>query len=92
MSTKGNGFIFHVNRNGQTVEIDSKDVLFNETFTDIRDTKGKIIRQGRTEHHYEYQDGIFASPSSSKQITISNRYSAIADPANTSTPTSQARV
>ena len=101
MSTKGNGFIFHVNRNGQTVEVDSKDVLFNETFTDIRDTKGKIIRQGRTlnpdlcdetEHHYEYQDGIIASPSSSKQITISNRYSAIADPANTSTPTSQAPV
>jgi hypothetical protein len=101
MSTKGNGFIFHVNRNGTTAEVDSKDVLFNETFSDIRDTRGKIIRQGRTldpdlrqdtDDQYDYQDGIIANPPKSKQVTISNRYSALADPATTSTATSKAPV
>jgi hypothetical protein len=101
MSTKGNGFIFHVNRNGTTAEVDSKDVLFNETFSDIRDTRGKIIRQGRTldpdlrqdnDDQYDYQDGIIANPPKLKQVTISNRYSALADPATTSTATPKAPV
>jgi hypothetical protein len=101
MSNKSNGFIFQVNRNGTTVEVESKDVLFNETFSDIRDKQGKIIRQGRTldpdlheetEESYDYQDGIISTKSPLKQVTISNRYSVLADPdpATTSKATSKA--
>jgi hypothetical protein len=37
MSNKGNGYIFRV---------DSRDAMFNETFTDIRDRKGRLVRGG----------------------------------------------
>ena len=47
MSKRGNGFIFRVQRTKQIVEVDSKDVKFNETFSDCRDKKGKIIEGGR---------------------------------------------
>ena len=33
-------------RTKQIVEVDSKDVKFNETFSDYRDKKGKIIKSG----------------------------------------------
>jgi hypothetical protein len=46
MSSKGNGYIFRVDRNHTIVEVDSKDVKFNETFSDIRDHKGRLIRRG----------------------------------------------
>jgi transposase InsO family protein len=47
MSKKGNGFIFRVQRTKETVEIDSADAKFNETFSDCRDKLGKIIKGGR---------------------------------------------
>ena len=47
MSKLGNGFIFWVERTKRNEEIDSKDVKFNETFSDCRDRKGKIIKGGR---------------------------------------------
>jgi transposase InsO family protein len=47
MSRLGNGYIFKVERTNQIVEIDSADVKFNETFSDCRDRKGKIIKGGR---------------------------------------------
>jgi hypothetical protein len=47
MSKLGNGFLFRVKRTKQFVEVDSADVKFNETFSDCRDRKGKIIKGGR---------------------------------------------
>ena len=47
LSKRGNGFLFRVQRIKQTVEVDSADVKFNETFSDCRDKKGKIIEGGR---------------------------------------------
>ncbi len=47
MSKLGNGFVICVERTKQFVEIDSADVKFNETFSDCRDRKGKIIKGGR---------------------------------------------
>ena len=47
MSKRGNGFLFRVQRTKQTVEVDSRDAKFNETFSDCRDKKGKIIKGGR---------------------------------------------
>ena len=47
MSKLGTGFIFRVERIKQFVEVDSADVKFNETFSDCRDRKGKIIKGGR---------------------------------------------
>jgi hypothetical protein len=70
MSTRGNGYIFLVPRSNTLQEIDSKDVLFNETFSDCRDRQGKIIARGTVippdltdEPHppadsADYQDGI----------------------------------
>jgi hypothetical protein len=42
LSQKGNGYIFLVTRTQSIVEIDSKDVKFNETFDECRERKGKI--------------------------------------------------
>jgi hypothetical protein len=47
MSQLGNGFIFRIRRLNQTVEIDSADCKFNETFSDCRDRQGRIIKGGR---------------------------------------------
>ena len=48
MSKIGNGFIFRVKRTNQTVEVvDSADAKFNETFSDCRDRKGRIIKGGK---------------------------------------------
>jgi hypothetical protein len=67
-------------------------VLFNETFTDIRDKQRKIIKHGRTidpdlqeemEQNYDYQDEIVPANSKTKQVTIPNRYSVLADPTTT---------
>ena len=46
LSSKGNGFIFYVPRNHSLKEVDSKDVLFNETFHDVRNPKGKLVDRG----------------------------------------------
>jgi transposase InsO family protein len=47
MSKHGNGYIFRIQRINKVVEIDSKDVKFNETFSDCMDRKGKLIKGGR---------------------------------------------
>ena len=47
MSKLGNGFLFRVQRTKQYVEVDSADAKFNETFSDCRDKKGKIVKNGR---------------------------------------------
>jgi hypothetical protein len=47
MSRIGNGFLFRVERLRQYVEVDSADAKFNETFSDCRDRKGKIIKGGK---------------------------------------------
>jgi hypothetical protein len=48
MSKAGNGFIFRIKRTNTTVEVDSADVKFNETFSDCMDRKGRTIKGGRT--------------------------------------------
>ena len=88
MSTKGNGYIFLVPRTRSIVEIDSKDVLFNETFSDCRDRQGKIIPNGavlQPDLHDEPQmensvptDGIIASRIS-LPLSVSNRFAALDD-------------
>ena len=47
MSTLGNGYIFRIQRTKQIVEIDSRDVKFNETFSDCMDRKGRKIKGGK---------------------------------------------
>ncbi len=47
MSQLGNGFIFRIRRTNQTVEVDSADAKFNETFSDCRDRQGRIIKGGK---------------------------------------------
>ena len=47
MSRAGNGYIFKIQRTNEVVEIDSKDVKFNETFSDCMDLKGKTVKGGR---------------------------------------------
>ena len=47
MSKHGNGYLFRIQRNNTVVEIDSKDVKFNETFSDCMDRRGKLIKGGR---------------------------------------------
>jgi hypothetical protein len=42
-----NGYVFQVNRTNRIVEVDSKDVKFNETLSDFIDRKGKVIKGGR---------------------------------------------
>jgi len=43
MSDKGNGYIFLIDRSNDIAEVDSKDVKFNETFSDYRGRQGKIM-------------------------------------------------
>jgi hypothetical protein len=47
MSKIGNGFIFRIKRTNETVDVDSADAKFNETFSDCRDRKGRIIKGGK---------------------------------------------
>ena len=47
MSRKGNGYNFRIKRTNTTVEIDSADAKFNETFSDCRDRQGRIIKGGK---------------------------------------------
>ena len=47
MSKHGNGYIFRIQRSKEIVELDSKDVKFNETFSDCIDRQGKMIKGGR---------------------------------------------
>jgi hypothetical protein len=47
MSKHGNEYMFRIQRTNTVVEIDSKDVKFNETFSDCMDRKEKIIKGGR---------------------------------------------
>jgi hypothetical protein len=47
MSKIGNGFIFRIKRTNETVDVDSADAKFNETFSDCRDKKGRIIKGGK---------------------------------------------
>jgi hypothetical protein len=44
MSTKGNGFIFLIQKSNTLVDIDSKDAKFNETFAEYRGRQGKLTR------------------------------------------------
>jgi hypothetical protein len=94
MSLRGNGYIFLVPRLNTLATIDSKDVLFNETFSDCRDRQGKIIARGAviqpdlhdephpfvdTGHH---RDGIIRDTSSISPLPLTNKFSALADSAN----------
>ena len=40
ISDKGNGYVFRIKKLNTLVEVDSKDVKFNETFADIRERQG----------------------------------------------------
>jgi hypothetical protein len=88
MSSKGNGYIFRVDRYNTIVEVDSTDALFNETFSNVRDRKGRLIHRGvvlppdlhttqESESDLPSQDGIIAHPSVTPAISISNRYQAL---------------
>jgi hypothetical protein len=88
MSSKGNGFIFYVPRNNSLKEVDSKDVLFNETFHDVRNPKGKIVENGTSlppdlgESHddkYVHIDGRIEIPHKLPPLTISNRFDALTE-------------
>ncbi len=35
-----------MDRNHTIIEVDSRDVKFNETFADVRDRKGRLVRRG----------------------------------------------
>ena len=52
-STRGNGYIFLVNKNkgtsGKYVEIDSTDVKFNETFSPYRERQGQLASSNEIE-------------------------------------------
>ncbi len=90
MSNRGNGYIFLVSRTRSFVEIDSKDVLFNETFSDCRDRKGRIIPHGvilKPDLHDDSdfdtlpsKDGIVSPPPSKDPIPVSNRFETLSDP------------
>jgi hypothetical protein len=45
MSKRENGFIFRVQRTKKTVEVDSADAKFNETFSDCRDKKARLSKE-----------------------------------------------
>ncbi len=90
MSNKGNGYIFRVDRHNTIVEVDSRDAMFNETFTDIRDRKGRLVRGGvvlppdlhispESEFDMPSQDGIIASPALAKPVSLSNRFEPLSD-------------
>ncbi len=96
MSTKGNGYIFLVPRSKSLLEIDSKDVLFNEMFSDCRDRQGRIIARGAvvppdltdephppTYQPADYQDGIVRNTISLPPATISNPFGCLYDPHDT---------
>ncbi len=90
MSTRGNGYIFLVPQSRSMIEVDSKDVLFNETFSDCRDQKGRIIPHGaaiRPDLHADPDfdslpttDGVIAPPQHNVPIPTSNRYESLSDP------------
>jgi hypothetical protein len=89
MSSKGNGFIFYVPRNNTLTEVDSKDVLFNETFHDVRDQQGKIVEHGTAlspdlvetqDEKYVHVDSQIKMPNKLPQLPVSNRFEVLADP------------
>jgi hypothetical protein len=47
MSKVGNGSIFRIQRTNTTVDVDSTDVKFNETFSDCIDRQGREIKGSR---------------------------------------------
>jgi hypothetical protein len=72
------------------VEVDSRDAMFNETFTDIRDRKGRLVRRGvvlppdlhilpESEFDGPSQDGIIASPASANPVPLSDRFEPLSD-------------
>jgi hypothetical protein len=88
MSSKGNGFIFYVPRNITLTEVDSKDVLFDETFHDVRDRHGKIVEHGTAltpdlvetqGDKYVHVDGHIKMPNKLPQLPVSNRFEALTD-------------
>jgi transposase InsO family protein len=99
MSSRGNGYIFRVDRHNAIVEVDSRDAMFNETFRDIRDRKGRLVRGGvvlppdlhvtpESESNFDEpsQDGIIAPPTSSRPVQLSNKFGLLTDPEDTNTP------
>jgi transposase InsO family protein len=90
MSSKGNGYIFRVNRHNTTVEVDSKDAMFNETFKDVWDRKGHLVRGGvvlppdlhttqESEEQLPSQDGVIAPPALARPLPLSNRFEPLSD-------------
>jgi hypothetical protein len=89
MSVRGNGFIFLVHRTKTILEVDSKDVLFNETFSDCRDRHGKIVPNGAvlqpdlheaSDFDSSYvQDGIAAHPRYAIASNSINPFAPLAD-------------
>ena len=47
ISALGNGYIFRIQRTNRVVEVDSRDVKFNETFSDCMDRQGRKIKGGK---------------------------------------------
>jgi hypothetical protein len=90
MSSKGNGYIFRVDRHNTTVEVDSRDAMFNETFKDVRNRKGHLVRGGvvlppdlhttqESEEESPSQDGVIAPSASARPIPLSNRFEPLSD-------------
>ncbi len=88
MSRKGNWSIFYVPLNNTLTEVDSKDVLFNKTFHDVRDRQGKIVEHGTAltpdlaETHddkYIHVDGHFQMSNKLLPLPVSNRFNALTD-------------
>ncbi len=91
MSSKGNGYIFRVDRHNTIVEVDSRDAMFNETFNDVCDRKGHLVRAGvvlpsdlhttpESDEEPPSHDGIIAPPASTRPIPLSNRFEILSDP------------
>jgi hypothetical protein len=87
MSSRGNGYIFLVKRTNSVLEVDSTDVLFNETFSDCRDRQGRTIPRGAVlqpdlhadpvpDDELPIQDGVIA-PKGNPPLTTSNRFEAL---------------
>jgi hypothetical protein len=90
MSSRGNGYIFRVDRHNTTVEVDSRDAMFNETFKDVRNRKGHLVRGGvvlppdlhttqESEEEPPSQDGVIAPSASARPIPLSNRFEPLSD-------------
>ncbi len=47
MSALGNGYIFRIQRTNRVVEVDSRDVKINETFSGCMDRQGRKIKGGK---------------------------------------------